>query len=225
MSDIYIASFDIGYKNFAFYVEECNIDMLSESNDTNTDTNDEEKLNDVFMNGTTVVYENTNIDMKKVSSNQSNKSIKSSNKSSNQSKPFDYDILHNLTTFLDGYSHIWEKCEIFIIEQQMQFGYRKTNIKALKIAQHCWSYFSLRYGKDKMIVDFPSSCKTKILCPTEKMNKTRRKKWCVEKSIEIFIQRGDDEMIDFLTSKGVKKDDVADCVVQLQAYKFSVLSR
>jgi hypothetical protein len=51
------------------------------------------------------------------------------------------------------------------------------------------------------------------------MTKPERKKWAVEKAIEIFIQRGDMTTLDELTGKR-KRDDLADVLLQLQSFKF-----
>ena len=44
----------------------------------------------------------------------------------------------------------------------MSFG-KQYNTMALKIAQHCWSYFAINYGTAKKIEEFPAYYKTQIL--------------------------------------------------------------
>jgi hypothetical protein len=138
---------------------------------------------------------------------------------------------------LDKYKEYWEKCDIFLIEEQMSFG-KKLNKMAVKLAQHCYSYFTFNYGRFKTIVEFPAYHKTQVLGAPKvegkpyksgkkrykAMEKTDRKKWSVEKCIEILTCRGEIDIIEKMTEKrGRKKaklDDLADVVVQLQAFKF-----
>ena len=63
-----------------------------------------------------------------------------------------------MTKLLDEYADEWNKCDRFIIEEQLSFG----TLLNIKLAQHCWSYFSIKYG-DKIVLNFPSSNKTQIL--------------------------------------------------------------
>ena len=51
------------------------------------------------------------------------------------------------------------------------------------------------------------------------MEKSRRKKWSVEQSIEILNNRGEIKILNKLTS-AKKKDDLADVITQLQAFKY-----
>ena len=51
------------------------------------------------------------------------------------------------------------------------------------------------------------------------MSKPERKKWSVEKMVDIFLERGDIASIDEISNEK-KKDDLADVFVQLQAFKF-----
>src|SRR3990167_2610973 len=50
------------------------------------------------------------------------------------------------------------------------------------------------------------------------MAKPQRKKWSVEKALEILFDREENQMTDKIESV-VKKDDLADTFLQLQAYK------
>jgi hypothetical protein len=67
---------------------------------------------------------------------------------------------------------------------------------ALKLGQHCWSYFSIHYGRSKNIIEFPAYHKTQVLgaekdkkvTKTGKINykavdKPQRKKWCFKKDL------------------------------------------
>ena len=52
------------------------------------------------------------------------------------------------------------------------------------------------------------------------MDKPQRKKWSVQKAVEILTMRGESNILESLTT-AKKKDDLADVVCQLQAYKYS----
>jgi hypothetical protein len=223
---IWIASFDIGKKNFAFYIEEINKNQLlnikninknNRYNPNGTCTTDFNKLlQQIYLNGSVVLYKNCDI-----TKNCNNKLI------------FDYEILHNLTDLLDEYKNYWDYCEAFVIEQQMSFG-KQNNTMAIKIAQHCWSYFSFQYNRFKQIISFPAYHKTQILGAQKLEKKTKkgkitytsidkpsRKKWSIDKAITILADREDFDTLSKLSSNK-KKDDLADVLCQLQAFKYLV---
>ena len=219
-----IASFDIGKKNFSFYIEECNLDDFStlcnipkknryHPNGTCTDEFGA-ILKKVYCNGKKMLLRNLDI-----------------TEGTNKDKYFDSDLCHNLTEVLDTYSDYWEKVDYFVVEQQMSFG-TKVNTMALKIAQHCESYFMIRYGRSKKIVEFPSYHKTQVM-GSEKIEKVTkagkktyknvdkpaRKKWAIETAYGILTEREDFDTIDEITSSK-KKDDLSDVIVQAQAFKY-----
>jgi hypothetical protein len=233
MSDniIWIASFDIGKKNFAFYVEEINRDALSaipiiatcgRYNRDGTPTLAFAKvLKQVYTNGKVILHRNVDI-----------------TDGCDGSSYLEPEMFHNMTDILDHYSGYWDQCDAYVVEQQMSFGLvkgksgkqnSKQNTMAVKLGQHCWSYFALRYGRSKPVVEFPAYHKTQILgapkVPNKSgkgykaMDKPARKKWSAVKMIEILTERGDWDVLDTLSSIR-KKDDLADTLCQLQAYKF-----
>ena len=219
-----IASFDIGKKNFSFYIEECNLDDFSSLsnipkknryNPNGTCTDEFETLfKKVYCNGKKMLLRNLDI-----------------TEGTNKEKYFDSDLCHNLTEVLDTYSDYWEKVDYIVVEQQMSFG-TKVNTMALKIAQHCESYFMIRYGRSKKIVEFPSYHKTQVM-GSEKIEKVTkagkktfknvdkpaRKKWAIETAYGILTEREDFDTIDEITSSK-KKDDLSDVIVQAQAFKY-----
>lgn len=228
MNMISVASFDIGKKNFAFYIEEfdknallelrkINIPIKQRYNQNGTPTEEMKKiLEKVCLNGKTILHTNSDLTM-----------------NCNKDLYLDTEIFFNLTDLLDKYSSYFDKCSVFQIELQMSFGKRR-NPMAVKLAQHTYSYFAIRYGRfGKTIVEFPAYYKTQILgCEklagkTYKNGKTKwmaidqrsRKKWSVEKATDILKNRGEETTIDNIKSK-TKKDDLADTITQLQAFKY-----
>jgi len=132
---------------------------------------------------------------------------------------------------LDIYKKYWDNVSYFVVEQQMSFG-KKNNTKALKLAQNCESYFMFNYGRFNKVIEFPAYHKTQILGCEKNSKKTKtgkinyknidqrsRKKWSIEEGISVFIERDDFETITEISTYK-KVDDIYDCVIQLQAFKY-----
>jgi hypothetical protein len=223
---IWVCSIDIGSVNFAFYVEEMdktalmnikNVPKLKRYNDDGTPTESMKiVLDSIYKNGKTILHKNSDI-----------------SKDCVKGKKLDQNTFHNMTNLLDNYSDYWDKCCCFVIEAQMNFGKMKSNPKALKLGHHCQSYFMFRYGRFKQVLEFPAYYKTQVLgCEKIKgklgkngknrwvsIDKPSRKKWSVVKATEILHKRGEEDTIDNIKTKS-KKDDLADTLIQLQAFKF-----
>jgi hypothetical protein len=221
---IWIASFDIGSVNFAFYIEEIditklkeikNISKLKRYNPNGTCTNDFlEIIKKNYKNGKKILFKKFNL-----------------TENVNKKKYFDIELCHNMNDLLDTFKEYWNNVSYFIVEQQMSFG-KKNNTKALKLAQNCESYFMFHYGRFKKIIEFPAYHKTQILGCEKIQKKTKtgkinyknidqreRKKWAIEEGISVFIERDDFETITEISSYK-KLDDIYDCVIQLQAFKY-----
>jgi hypothetical protein len=226
MSDsdiVWIASFDIGKKNFAFYIEEFDkseimklprVQLSKRYNSDGTTTHDFEKIvTKVCMNGKSIIFQNSDL-----------------TEGCKKSSYLDPETYHNMTDLLDRYVDYWDQCDAFVIEKQMSFG-KRHNTMALKLGQHCWSYFAFKYGRFKEIIEFPAYHKTQVLgakkiiskggTKYKAIDKPARKKWSVEKAISILKERNDDKTISALTSTK-KRDDLADVLCQLQAFKILV---
>lgn len=221
---IWLASFDVGKKNFSFYIEETNQSTLKNIKNiprdkryhpNGTPTPKMEKiLQKIYMTGKTILHINADL----------------TNNCQN-GKYLDTETFHNLTDLLDKHSKLLDKCSVFIIEQQMSFR-GKYNTMALKVGQHCFSYFAIKFGRFKPVLEFPSFHKTHILGAEKIKTQTKkgkvrykniakpaRKKWTIKKSLEILEQRGEEHI--FKQLKTVKKkDDLADTLCQLQAFKY-----
>ena len=129
---------------------------------------------------------------------------------------------------LDKFAEYWDKCDTFVIEMQMSFG-KNRNPMAVKLGQHCYSYFIFKYGRFKKTIEFPAYHKTQILGAPKKvldkkdklikMSKPERKKWAVEEAYRILTIRNESDVMDNIKTKS-KKDDLSDVICQLEAYKF-----
>ena len=186
-----VASIDIGKKNFAFVVEEFD----------ETDA----------ASGKVIEAVRVELD---------------GGKETVRSHSITIDTVRSLTSVLDSHSCILETCTVFLIEQHMS-----RNTFAVKLAQHCVSYFSIRYppipGAPREIVVFPAYYKTKTLGAPKvenkrgrmvAMSKPQRKKWSVQRAKAEAERKEDAVLLDAL-SNNKKKDDIADCFNQLQAFK------
>ena len=224
MDNIWIASFDIGKKNFAFYIEEINLKELKDINNIQklkrykadgTCTDEFEKIiRAVYMNGKRILLKNIDLTV-----------------GTDKKKYFDIELCHNLIDTLDKYQEYFDKVSYVVVEQQMSFG-KKVNTMALKLGQHCESYFLFKYGRFKEVIEFPSYYKTQVL-GAEKIKKSTktgkisykavykesRKKWSIEESSTILEEREDFHTLSEITSMK-KSDDVSDVIVQLQAFKY-----
>ena len=197
-----IASFDIGKKNFAFVVQEFDTHELELAK-----TKDK-----LYITGKIVLFKNVNL-------------TKGCKKCYLDPRTF-----INMTDTLDEYKDIWDTCSVFVIEQQMSFG-RKRNTMALKLGQHCYSYFSIFYRDFKKVIEFPSYHKTQMLDAPKKfgsikktykngkskMIKDNHKKWSIRLATRILEMKNDLEHLEIL-NKMKKKDDVSDCLLMIYAY-------
>ena len=220
---LWIASFDIGKKNFAFYIEEFNKSNIStlpkipkerRYNIDGTATLEfEEILSKVYTNGEKILFKVVDL-----------------TKNCKKCSYLDPETFYNMTEILDQYSEYWDQCDAFIIERQMSQA-KQFNTMALKLGQHCWSYFSFKYSRSKQIIEFPAYYKTQILgaekvtkitktgkVSYKAMDKPARKKWSVKKAINILTKRNDAETLCELNTVS-KRDDLADVLCQLQAFK------
>jgi hypothetical protein len=156
------------------------------------------------MNAKTVFFKNTDL---------TNKAMKT----------LDPEVFHLLTDLLDKYVSYWDNCSYIVLEKQMSFR-GVYNVSALKLGQHCYSYFALRYGRFKQVIEFPAYHKTQVLGAPKVRKKTKktsykamdkptRKKWAIDEALSILGARNDFETMSQLESAR-KKDDIADCILQ-----------
>lgn len=219
---VWLASFDIGKRNFAFYIEQVHPSTL-DALETLTRSKRYEKngectfhqqsvINHVCGYGTSILYKNIDLTL---------------TTSSTSAVYLDPEVFHAMTECLDMYMAYWNQCSVFVIEKQMAFGMTR-NTMAVKLGQHCYSYFAIRYGRFKDILEFPAYYKTKILGAPKKLmsngtyravDKPSRKKWTVGEARRILSARKDTEMLLHLNS-AKKRDDLADVLCQLQAFKY-----
>lgn len=219
---IWICSFDIGVKNLAFYIEEYNPEKLKKlvnipkkdrySPDGKKKKEYRKLINDLYCTGKVVFF--TKLDV---------------TGETDPKKYIDHKIFLNTVKILDKYNYLFDKCSAFIIEQQMSFtGFSgkgrkvsKFNTRAIKMGQHIYSYFLMTYLDTKLIYEFPSYHKTKVLGDAVKMKDKERKAWSTEEATRLLLLRDEEYFIN--TMDDFKKtDDIPDCILQAQAWKFLI---
>lgn len=194
-----VASFDIGFRNFAFCVEEFEYpftplqpDIVYTSEGT---LHPPSLLDPLYRHGSIIRLALEHFDLDA------------------------YACFQPLTQILDTYSALWDTVDVFLVEAQIAFG-KNANVKALRISQHVLSYFSIVYGPFKTVIEFSSTYKTRLLgCPlVERKKKRDRKLFSVRTCLHIITLKDHPETLEtYLKFK--KKDDVADCVLMVQAFK------
>lgn len=233
-----VASFDIGKKNFAFYVEEFDRDALmslktipehEQYNPDGTPTPKMQKILDaVCMNGKTILHKNIDLTFETETS---------------KGRRLDPQTFYNMTSELDKYISYWDTCSAFVIERQMEFAGKALNIPAVKLGQHCFSYFTFLYSQHgiphteaKQVIEFSAQHKGQVLGTPKMINekkpvfkngrtnwcaqpKPKRKKFAVKQCIELLTKRGEGNVLQGIKTAG-KKDDLADTFLQLQAFKY-----
>ena len=223
--NIWIASFDIGKKNFAFYIEEMNISKLntikeiSKEQRYNIDGTCKENFSklleeDIYKNGKKILLQNVDL-----------------TEGTDKDKYFDSDICYNLFDVMSEYEEYWEKVSYVIVEQQCSFR-GKINTMALKLCQSTQSYFMMNFGRQLKVIEFPSYYKTQVLGAPQSETKTKtgkikyktlgdreRKKWSVQEGFYILSLREDYETMGEIGLMK-KRDDVNDVIIQLQAFKY-----
>lgn len=208
---IIITSFDIGFRNFAFCTQEIDVDEIVNISNThkvkpsfNVDgtCTDEYKKYLEYIYRTGKIIECQNIDIKYYSTSISD----------------NYCLI--LTDVLNKYSDLWDKTNVFLIEQQMSYGRNKSNIQALKLAQHCQSYFYTIYGTFKLVIEYPSQNKTRMLGCSLVLRKTHasRKIFSVNLCKEILKLKNMDTLFD----RFKKKDDISDCLLMIETFKLKL---
>lgn len=217
-----IVSFDIGKKNFAFVIEEIdkeklkNIENIPKKDRYNKDgtctTDFLDLINKLYDCGSIKLICNLDLTY-----------------NCNPKKYLDHRTFINMTNELDKYREYWMNCSTFIIERQMGFK-NKRNTMALKLGQHCYSYFSIFYP-EKDIIDYPAYHKTQVLGAPKKFGtitknykngntreiKDNRKKWSCRIAKSILEIRNDSNSLE-IYDNSTKKDDISDCMLMNITY-------
>jgi hypothetical protein len=235
-----IASFDIGVKNFAQYVETTDLqklDELSKKYHSTIPAALRKRVKTILTPEISDILEEMFLigERKEMGVYDLTRDVSPGETDDGGDQAYDMESRRNIFKHLESYRATWDTCDMFMIEQQYfnmtTFGPRgakKTkggdaNVKAIKIAETVASWFLITYPTKKVIF-FGSQYKTQSLGAEDGLTKPQRKKWSVDKAVDILTKRGDEYALDFMKrSKKIskqKQDDVCDTLIQCQAYKF-----
>ena len=211
---IRIASIDIGRVNFAQYVEEFDVETI---------LNLEKRYKKLPKKLQRRVKGNMNqeisaiIDELSVAGTRITTGVYSFTDEANQS--YDNRVRLTLLSHLNYFEHVWDECDIIVIEQQF-YSMPKTskrskvqnnnaagaNVAAIQLGEAVYMYFFQKYGNLKHITYFPSEYKTHILGAPVGLNKTQRKQWSTEFAEQIYSMRNDQDMINvYALARDVKR--------------------
>jgi hypothetical protein len=112
-----------------------------------------------------------------------------------------------LFKIMDDHKHIWDDCQIFLVERQMTI-----NKQALKLSHYLEAYLKIHYP-EKKIINYNSSFKTKKLGAVRLKTKLDRKKWTISYTKDVL--KGDN--LKYFESLK-KQDDIADVVCMIESY-------
>ena len=203
-----IAAFDMGIKNFAFAVKDKGDFILLKNTCldngimTKSDLNKNKKENLVEMMSDLKISHEDKLLKKDMVDLIFTKQKKGKN------KPVDLGL--SMFKIMDGYTSIWEKCDIFLIERQMTI-----NLQALKLSHYLEAYLKIYYP-NKKILNYSASKKTKKLGAGNLKTKKDRKKWTVEYVSEMLTG----ENLRYFESLN-KQDDIADVVCMIESYQLA----
>lgn len=190
-----IASFDIGVRNLACYVED-----LDQSNPPPY-----KRKSEAYSKGKRVLWFVEDI----ASEGQTS--------SGRRKATFDREARLRLVKLLSTYGAIFGACTNIIIEQQFSSfvgAFKGVNVTAIKVAEFVEAWFTIRCPW-AMVESFPATHKTACLGAPKSMSKPQRKKWAIEEAKRALAH--DKEGVTLLGKK--KADDLADCYLQAQAWK------
>lgn len=220
---VLMASFDIGYKNLAWYVE--SVDLAAARaiknipysrrycEDGGTTDEFQAVLESLASTGEDVELNCVSIDQ-----------------GCDNSGALDPQTLHNLTEFMDNKNDIFGRCSVFVIEEQFRSGFGRgksktgsQNTKAIRIQHHLESYLYINYP-DAIVKPFPSRNKTRIIgCPKARNTDSKRKTWAVHAFRDMLISLENYNLLRFLEEFPQKRDDISDVFLQLLAFKYLVI--
>jgi len=218
---IILASFDIGKKNFAQYVEECDVKSLYSLRDRyqalpkTKQRRVKGKMNDDIAK----ILEEVCLKGKRI---QTGVYDLRDDKESNE---LDMGTRKNIARHLETYIPLWNRCEGFIIEQQFFAKFNQTggrgaktqaNIDAIKIAEGIIFWFLGTYPT-KEVMYFSSTFKTQML-GAPPLKERERKFWAIDKAKEIYTKRKDKDAVALYDLSTIVKGKRMNSEEKIQGY-------
>jgi len=225
-----IASFDIGTKNFAHYIEEFDEQILINIRDRYNllPRSEQRRIKGPVSERVNELINECCKSGKQLSIGVSDISLDETGISN--------EIRKSLFNYLLKLKEKLDTVDIFLIEQQYFNTYSggvggagrkkpggEANVTAIKLAECLLTWLLLMYPEKEIIV-FSSMYKTHILGAPEDLTKPQRKKWTVDRFTTVLEEKNDAYTLDeFKRYKKLKKqkiDDMADAALQCQSYKY-----
>lgn len=122
-----------------------------------------------------------------------------------------FEILQNVNSILFNYSELFSICHVCLVEKQMT----RLNMKASKLSYHVMSFFNIVWPHVK-VIEYSAANKTHTFT-NQKMSKKERKKYCIDKTINSFINNKDYTNLSLLLMDK-KLDDKCDTYQMVCSY-------
>lgn len=128
-------------------------------------------------------------------------------------------VLKNLNKYIQSLIPKLEKCDIILIEKQFKCR-GVQNAACIHLEHHLNAILMWALASTKVKIEvYASRHKTKAF-ESNRMTKLERKKWTVEETTKLLLSREDYQTLDIFNKK--KKDDMADVIMMIQAYKMNM---
>lgn len=127
---------------------------------------------------------------------------------------FDKSFWIKFHKYLDSIDYLFKDCDVFLIEKQLGFS-KVVNYKAIQMSAQLFSHLVIKYPS-KEIIEYMASNKTKIF-NVKLSQKKDRKKWAIEHTKNILMEKGDETSLEWILSFP-KQDDVCDCILMILSY-------
>ena len=196
------ASIDIGYRDFAQYIEEFSIKKVKELEAKYDRLPKKLKRNakGPMNNKIKKILHECTLSGKRIQTGVYDFTL-----SKNQG--LDNNTRLALLQHLDRFILLWDRCDGFIIEQQFYNIQTKgrgknkagVNMDAIKLGEACYMWFLYKYP-NKHISYIGSQYKTQIF-GAPRMKKPERKKWVTSLAKEMYVDRDDKDMINIYDLK------------------------
>lgn len=202
-----IASFDIGKKNFAHYVEELSdFEIETLKNEYKSFANPKLKRIDVQHERYPSFLENVYKTGKRIQTGVYDL------RNENKENVLDVETRLNIINHIRRFDHVWKQCEVFIIEKQYikafsgrrrknTQGGSQINVMAIKIAELVLSVLIANYPTATFEYEFGSNNKTQLLNAPRGLGDKERKKFDVDEAEKLYRLRNDVSMIELFRLK------------------------
>lgn len=118
----------------------------------------------------------------------------------------------NMIILLNNYLEYWDMCDEFVVESQYLVKGGVGNIRAVKLAEVCLTYFLTQYDHDLVqISSFGGSKIAPLGGPKTLKRKKDRKDWTIAYTRERLSIAYPPDVIELFESSEFKKDDMSDC--------------